>query len=301
MSTAEYLLGLCVFVFIIGLRTAISFHRRTYMGRLSERLAGGMTPAEEPERRPSFMEQVDAQIAMTNFRLRAKEFVLLAIVIGIVSLLTVNAVFRSPTIGVLAGMAAGILIPRQLLKIGMARKRAEAETQLEQVLRDMGTNLAGGKNVYNTIVDVAKNMPDPLGPAFRQAVFDMTNKNVSPEEAMLTVGRSVDSDVFQLFVRALRFQRKYGSKLTDVLNDLADEIKSQRDYQRDIRQETAQANLSVRVISLMPIGFFAVMQLANPSYYHGYLGTTGGRITVLISMGMSYLGYVLAKRMCKIG
>ena len=63
---------------------------------------------------------------------------------------------------------------------------------------------------------------------------------------------------------------------------------------REIRVQTAQKRLEVRILSLIPLGILALLQLTSPAYLDGMYHTGNGRVVMtlalLLQAGAFYLG-----------
>jgi tight adherence protein B len=94
-------------------------------------------------------------------------------------------------------------------------------------------------------------------------------------------------------VQAIRIQQSVGGKLADLLQTLADFMRARQEIRREVEVLTAEGRMSAKVLAVLPIFLFVLLQAINPGYLdpmlHGWhlavlLGAAGWMVVGVIVM-----------------
>ena len=69
---------------------------------------------------------------------------------------------------------------------------------------------------------------------------------------------------------------------------------------REIQVQTAQKLMEVRILSLIPIGILALLQLTSPSYLDGMYQEPGGRLVMTLALGLQAGAFYLGQKIVTI-
>jgi len=98
------------------------------------------------------------------------------------------------------------------------------------------------------------------------------NLGATIDEALLNLGRRVNSQDLDIVIGAYLVQKDVGGNLTEIMEKVAETIRERLRIQGDIRVLTTQGRLSGFIVGLLPVcvGLFLVM--AAPDYFSIMLG-----------------------------
>jgi tight adherence protein B len=224
-------------------------------------------------------------------------------------------------IGISAGafvacfLAAGAMAVPFLIKLGLAcavatvpytmvlRAKAKRLVRFEQQLPDaldlMGRALRAGHAFPTALKMVGDEMTDPLAAEFRN-VFDEVNFGVSMPNALMNLAARVPSTDLRYFVIAVLIQRETGGNLSELLANISAIIRARMKLMGQIRVFSAEGRMSAWVLSLLPFGAAAMIQLTNPKFLHILYTDPGGQKMLMVAGVMMAMGVVVMRKIIRI-
>ena len=113
----------------------------------------------------------------------------------------------------------------------------------------------------------------------------------SIDDALNDIAVRMNSQDFDWTVMAISIQREVGGNLGEVLQTTSETMVQRNRLRREMKALTAEGRISAIVLSLMPIGLFFFISIANPDYMKPLLGNTvgifvmiGGWVFILIGI-----------------
>lgn len=166
----------------------------------------------------------------------------------------------------LATLFSGVVLPPLVLKFLRGRRQKRFSAQFPDGLDMIVRSLRAGHPVPIAINMVAKEMKDPIGTEFG-IVSDELTYGSDLETAMRNLYFRVGTDDLPLFVTAVAIQRSTGGNLGEILENLSSVIRQRFKMRRKIRALAAEGRASALILSSLPIGMFAVIQVLVPNFY----------------------------------
>jgi tight adherence protein B len=167
---------------------------------------------------------------------------------------------------VMATGFAGFILPILVLKFMRARRQKKFSAQFPDAIDIIVRSLRAGHPVPIAIAMVAREMADPVGSEFG-IVTDEITYGSDRESALRNLFFRVGTDDLPLFVTAVSIQGSTGGDLGEILANLSKVIRERFKMRRKIRALAAEGRASALILSSLPIGLFAVIQIAVPSFY----------------------------------
>jgi tight adherence protein B len=162
---------------------------------------------------------------------------------------------------------------------------------LPQAVDLMSRGLQAGYSLPSSLVMVADELSDPIGPEFRRTADEM-NFGLPFREALLNLTDRFPMDDLQFLVTAILVQKESGGNLVELLEKLAVMLRARIQLKQKVRVFTAQGRLTGLVLVAMPFVLFFVINLVNPGYSKPMLESETGRKIIygtLVSMGIGVL------------
>lgn len=168
--------------------------------------------------------------------------------------------------------------------------------QLPDALDYIARSLRAGNPFTASLKSVAAEMPDPTGTEFG-ITFEELNYGLEFDEAMKNLATRTGNEEMHYFVTAVLIQRTTGGNLADMLNRLADIMRSRAATYREIKILSAEMRLSANVLVMLPFFIAGLLSIVNPSYLSILFTTTVGNFLILGQLTLMAIGYYIIRRM----
>ena len=171
--------------------------------------------------------------------------------------------------------------------------------QMPDGLDLISQSLRAGLGLTQALVFLTKEMPDPLGTEF--AVFmEELNLGLPLGDALDRIGNRVPLQETRLFSTALLVHREIGGSLGELLNRLAEVIRDRFRIERQIKTLTAQARMSVWIVSSIPplLAFF--MFSMDPVMMSDTWSHPIGRVMYIAAITLEIVGILVFRKLIQI-
>src|SRR6195256_6848685 len=112
---------------------------------------------------------------------------------------------------------------------------------------------------------ISREAEQPIADEFKRVVREV-GLGVGPQEALVHLGRRVDSDDLELLVIAILVQFEIGGNLSRILDSIASTIRERVTLNGEIRTLSAQGRMAGWVLSGLPVAIGGLLMLIAPSY-----------------------------------
>lgn len=171
-------------------------------------------------------------------------------------------------------------------------KRQEAfEENFPGTLDKMVSAGRGNMSLVQIFEFVAKNDNPPASQEFSRAVQEYKmGKDLS--EVIEDMRRRLNSKQFELFATSVQVNRDKGGNLPEALQTMSASFKEMMRLEEKITTASAEGRKGARLISLMPIGIFIFVSLAQPALIETLVSNFVGWILISIA-AILYVGGLL--------
>jgi tight adherence protein B len=166
----------------------------------------------------------------------------------------------------IATPVAGLIVPILILKTLRSRRQKAFGAQFPDAIDMIVRSLRAGHPVPIAVNMVAREMKDPVGSEFGM-VGDEITYGADLETAMRNLYFRMGQEDLPLFVTAVAIQGSTGGNLGEILDNLSGVIRQRFKMRRKIKALAAEARASALILSGLPIGVFAAIQIAAPEFY----------------------------------
>ena len=275
-------------------------------GRLWELLladlsTNGVTFARVPARYacriPAFRRVVDhaqavlaIRIAGCNSRAIAESLLTLCVLSGLVVYVLLGQLL-------LAG--AGMLLPLAFIQIKagtwLRERRNLLRGQLPDALRGLGMCFMAGLSLEQAFDQTAQECREPLRRELRRTVDDL-HTGSSITESLAGLDGRLAMDEMRFVSVALEIQHRTGGSMREVLDSAADSLLASFDLSRSLEVQTAQARMSARVVSMLPVALVVVLSLTMEGYLATFFSSAAGLVLLLCAVGMQVAGILIIRK-----
>ncbi|MBJ2151848.1 type II secretion system F family protein [Paracoccus sp. IB05] len=156
---------------------------------------------------------------------------------------------------------------------GKAKKRMNLmEEQLPDAIDLMVRSLRVGHPFSAAVNIVSKEVPDPLGTEFG-VIADEAAYGADMSESLKNFAERMDSQDLRFLAVAVTIQQQSGGNLAEILDGLSKVVRARFKLFRKVRAITAEAKWSGMFLSAFPILALIMINVIQPNYYDGVMGT----------------------------
>lgn len=223
---------------------------------------------------------------------------------ALTSVLCVAALIAAVLVGVLTGSPiAALAVPSAALALcavglrGLKDSRQEAVREaVPDTLRSMGACFQVGYTLQQSFEQVALESPDSLRLAFQRAAH-LLKTGRPASEALLVLRECADVPELSFVAVALQVQHEAGGSMRSVLDAARDTVEGELELKRSLKVHTAQARLSARIVSVMPLLLIALFSLVSEGFLEPFFASPTGWALLLLALGMQAAGIFAVRRM----
>jgi tight adherence protein B len=212
-----------------------------------------------------YMQKLEENLAQADIPMRPSEYFLARLVLAglgfMVGLYGLNYLHSG-----IFFAAVGFLAPAAVVRIHQNRRRTKFVTQLADALMLLTNSLRSGYGFLKGLELIAKEMSDPISKELNRMLREI-NLGATVEQALLSLGRRINSQDLDIVISAYLIQKDVGGNLTEIMEKVAETIRERLRIQGDIRVLTAQGRLSGLIVGLLPLVLFLFFWLRLPDYF----------------------------------
>src|ERR1700730_1937033 len=220
----------------------------------------------------TFAAALATDLARANLKLTVGEFLIMQVasvaVVGMLAWLISGA----PLVGGIFG-AFGWFIPKIWLGRRQSGRLKSFNNQLGDTISLMSNSLRSGLSLVQSMEMISREAEAPISEEFQRVVREI-GLGVGPQEALVHLGRRIDSNDLELLVIAILVQFEIGGNLSRILDSIAGTIRERVKLQGEIRTMSAQGRMAGWVLSGLPVAIGGLLMLIAPGYM-GMLFTPG--------------------------
>lgn len=300
----------CVFFGVKVLAATVNRHRaaaamqdgsRSVGGLLSWRLRNGfaaITPlARLLLRIPLVSQSIQGTVRVLSMRgltTTPEAFTSVVIVCLGVSGLLVGACTGS-LVAAVAAMATVCVLVGAVASNARERRQDAIREAIPDALESMSVCFGSGFTLLQTFRQVSQDVQGPLGSVFARC-YHMLEMGSSAQSALEELKEGAQASELAFVAVALDVQHQSGGAMRQVLDAATEAVKGELALRRSLRVQTAQAKLSARVVSVMPLILVTAFSLASPDFLMPFFTSPYGYALLVLAIVMQVAGIVLVRR-----
>jgi tight adherence protein B len=231
---------------------------------LKQRRYAGVPAFDALLRRMPRVDALDRLLLQSGLRWQVARFLTVQAGAALAGLL-VPAMLHLPALpSAIAGLLCLAAPAAMLLRARAARVR-RIEAQLPEMADFLARALRAGHSFANVMQMAGDEVADPLGGEFR-ATYEEVNFGVTMQDALHNLAARVPLTDLRYLVIAVLIQRESGGNLAELLDNVSRMTRARLQLLAQVRVMSAEGRMSAWILTLMPIGLLAAMQVTNPKY-----------------------------------
>lgn len=193
------------------------------------------------------------------------------------------------------GFAVGIAIPNFMIKMRVAKRKAQFGDQLLDAINLISSSLKGGLSLLQAIEVVVEEMPPPVSQELGLVVRE-NKMGVAFEESLDNLKKRMDIEELGLIVNSILVARETGGDLTKVLSRLSTTIRDNRKLKENIKTLTLQGRMQGAIMSFLPILFVIWVVSVNKGHFDVMFQNDLGRMLLVIAVVLQVVGMILIRK-----
>lgn len=196
------------------------------------------------------------------------------------------------------GVAVPLLV-RGLIRRRLKRQHTLFAEQLAENLQVIASAMRAGHSLPSSMSVVVEEAAEPSKREFQRVVAD-EQLGVPLEDALDVVGERMDNRDLEQIGMVAALQRDTGGNTAEVLDRVAETLRTRAELRRLIHTLTAQGRLAQWIVSLLPVVLLLFISVLLPGYLDPIFSTTEGNVVLAIAAVMIVGGSLLIRRIVDI-
>lgn len=206
----------------------------------------------------------------------------------------------------LGSLLSAIAVALGALSLATFQLRSRADKRMERArlsvpdsIQAMKSCFQAGFSLEQALGYLAQHSCPEMAGAFAHALQTL-QMGGSSTEALNGLREEVHAPEFAFVMVALEIQHRTGGSLAHVLGDAEQAARGQFELERSLRVQTAQARLSARVVSVMPIVLVGVFSLVSEGFMEPFFTSLAGFLLFMLAVGMQVIGIFMVRKTLKV-
>lgn len=201
-----------------------------------------------------------------------------------------------------AGVPIGCVATAAALAIAGARDRRAQGTLVAETMPEafhaLSISLGSGHSLEQALRFVGNHAQEPIRTEFMRASFAMSC-GVPASEALDELLGRLPAPGLDLVALALKVSQRTGAPLKDLLAQAASMVGERIELARRLEVKTAQARMSARLVTAMPLAMVAGLAMLSPDFRAG-VATPVGAACIAAALALDAAAWVIIHRIMEV-
>jgi len=248
--------------------------------------------------RVRFMHRIDLMLERANVDMTPGLFLLCSVgAAGLTFFLTF--MLGQPTVLCLIFGLIALFCPFGYLQFVIWKRLRKFLEQFPDGLDMISQSLQAGLGLTQSMLFVAKEMPDPMGTEF-SVFIEEVNLGLPLNDALKKFEERMNLPEVRLFNTALMVQREVGGSLAELLTKLSNIIRDRFRIERLIKSLTAQNRISAWTVCSVPPFLAVFMFMREPVMMNKMMQNPTGRGMLAAALVLEICGILTFRKIIKI-
>ena len=176
------------------------------------------------------------------------------------------------------------------------RQVALFEQQLADALQLAARSLRVGHSIVRAFRLVSEEFPPPVGTVFSE-ICQQQELGMGMQEALGKAAAESSSSDMKLLATSVVIQLRTGGNLADMMDRVALVIRERIRLNRRVRVLTAQTQFSKRILLVLPVFMFLLLNVMHREYMEPLYTQSAGRAMLGVAVGLLVVGGWIMNRM----
>ena len=241
---------------------------------------------------------IDLRLERANVDMTPGMFLLCSVGAGGVTFFLTAIIGQPIAVSIIFALIA-LFAPLMYLQIIIWKRLRKFLEQFPDGLDMISQSLQAGMGLTQSMVFVAREMPDPMGTEF-SVFIEEVNLGLPLAEALKKFEERMNLPEVRLFNTALMVQREVGGSLAELLTKLSNIIRDRFRIERLIKSLTAQNRISAWTVCSVPPFLAVFMFIREPVMMNEMLQNPTGRAMLATALVLEVVGILVFRKVIKI-
>lgn len=181
------------------------------------------------------------------------------------------------------------------VKTQTLQRRRQLRNSMPQAIRLLCIALDSGASLNQALAYAAQNSSGAIARELKRAVWDV-KAGKSFQEAMESLRMRTGEGEFACLSVAMEIQHSCGGTLSTILASVSQMLEQSASLEDELVTKTTQAQLSAKVVAVMPIVVLVLLTLVSPGFIGQFFQTAAGVAILLLAALLEVAGAILVKR-----
>ena len=248
--------------------------------------------------RLGFVQRIDIMLERANVDMTPGMFLLCSIGAAGVTFFLANLLGQPIPVSLIFALIAAFC-PFLYLQLVIWKRLRKFLEQMPDGLDMISQSLQAGLGLTQSMLFVAKEMPDPMGTEF-SVFIEEVNLGLPLNDALKKFEERMNLPEVRLFNTALMVQREVGGSLAELLTKLSNIIRDRFRIERLIKSLTAQNRISAWTVCSVPPFLAVFMFMREPVMMNQMLQHPVGRGMLAAALVLEICGILTFRKIIKI-
>jgi tight adherence protein B len=248
--------------------------------------------------RVGFVHRLDMMLERANVDMTPGMFLLCSVGAAGVTFFLANLLGQSLAVSLIFALIAAVC-PYLYLQVIIWKRLRKFLEQMPDALDMISQSLQAGLGLTQSMLFVAKEMPDPIGTEF-SVFIEEVNLGLPLNDALRKFEERMNLPEVRLFNTALMVQREVGGSLAELLTKLSNIIRDRFRIERLIKSLTAQNRISAWTVCSVPPFLAVFMFMREAEMMNRMLQHPAGRGMLVAALVLEVLGILTFRKIIKI-
>lgn len=222
------------------------------------------------------------------------------------SALALLVLFSLVTGLILGSILSGVAVVAALVALAAFKFRSQADKRIERLRQCVPDSIQGMKACFQAGFSLEQTLEYLSGHtcAEMEHVYGRALQTLrlggTAADALDVLKREVNAPEFAFVIAALDIQHRTGGSLSSVFSSAEEAARGQFELERSLRTQTAQARLSARVVSIMPLVIIGVFSLITEGFLEPFFSSLAGFLLFLFAVAMQGLGVFMVRKTLRV-
>jgi tight adherence protein B len=167
------------------------------------------------------------------------------------------------------------------------------------VLDSLARALRAGYPVSSSFELVAAEAQEPLATELRRVSVE-ANLGMGWQRALENLGTRIPILEVNLFAAAVTLHSRTGGRLSEVMSDLATNLREALSLQGEVRALAAHGKLTGLILTILPIGIATMMMVVSPNYMMVLYSHPWGKTMIAVAIGCLVAAHFVIRKLVDI-
>lgn len=236
------------------------------------------------------------QMQQAGLKITIRQFVLMSVAAGIVSVALAMFLGAPPLGSLAAGIVGGFGLPRWMVARIHKRRMNKFLEEFPNAVDVIVRGVRAGLPINDCLAIISREAKDPVASEFRR-IIEVQQMGIPMSEAVTRLYDNVPLTEANFFGIVIAIQQSAGGNLSEALGNLSNVLRDRKKMKHKISAMSTEAKTSAGIIGALPFLVAMLVYLTTPDYIKILFTDPTGNIVLVCSGIWMGMGIMVMKKM----